>query len=205
MARWEPNARERLAEAAMELFAERGYDRTTVGDIASRAGLTERTFFRYFTDKREVLFTGSEDLEKTLVQVIAGAPSDMGPLATVSAAFEAAAAMLQEMRDLKFVRLRYGLVMKHAEIQERELIKMSSLARSVTKALHTRGVVEPAASLAAEAGVAVFKIAFERWVGQKKPQDFAELVRESMATLRAVAAEAKAAPKRASQKAARRA
>jgi hypothetical protein len=90
------------------------------------------------------------------------------------------------------VRARYALVTKHAEIQERELIKLASLAVAVTKALHARGISEPAASLAAEAGVAVFKIGFERWVSERKPQDLAAHIRVAVGTLKAVAAEGKA-------------
>jgi AcrR family transcriptional regulator len=188
MARWEPDARGRLETAAMELFQERGYVRTTVEDIAARAGLTERTFFRYFTDKREVLFSGSKELEKGIVDRIERTAPDVSPLDAVAASFEAAAAELQDRRELRFVRARYALVVKHAEIQERELIKLASLAVAVTKALHARGVSEPAASLAAEAGLAVFKIGFERWVSGKKPQDFAAHIRAALDALRAVTA-----------------
>lgn len=205
MARWEPDARGRLEKAAMELFQERGYARTTVEDIAAHAGLTERTFFRYFADKREVLFSGSKDLEKTIVAHIEAAPADASPLEVVAGAFEAAAAALEELRDVHFVRVRYALVVKHAEIQERELIKLATLAAAVTKALHARRVPEPAASLAAEAGVAVFKVGFERWVNEKKPHDFAAHVRAALRALKTLAAEdedeaapvARPAPKRA--------
>src|ERR1700733_1483384 len=147
MARWEPDACGRLAKAAMELFVERGYDRTTVQEIAARAGLTERTFFRYFTDKREVLFSGAKELEEGIVERILGAPRDAGPLAVVATAFEAAGENLEETRDLQFVRARYTPVTTHAEIHERELIKMAGRAVAVTKALRARGVSEPAASL----------------------------------------------------------
>jgi len=192
MARWEPDARGRLEKAAMELFQERGYVRTTVEEIAARAGLTERTFFRYFADKREVLFSGSKELEKGIVDGIESAPEEAGPLGAVAAAFEAAGAELQDRRDLHFVRARYALVTKHAEIQERELIKLASLALAVTKALHARGVSEPAASLAAEAGIAVFKIGFERWVNERKPQGLAAHIRAAVGTLKALTAEGKA-------------
>ncbi len=204
MARWEPNARERLQEAAMALFEEHGYDRTTVGDIAVRAGLAERTFFRYFTDKREVLFARSEELEKGIVDVIAAAPRDATPLEAVAAAFEAAGAELQGREDPALLRARHALVMKHAEIRERELIKLASLAAAVTVALRARGVSEPAASLAAEAGIAVFKVGFERWISRKKPQELAAELRASMAALRAVVAEGKAPATRADRKPMRR-
>src|SRR5689334_2703979 len=119
MARWEPDARGRLEKAAMDLFQERGYAQTTVGDIAARADLTERTFFRYFADKREVLFSGAKELEQGIVERIASAPRELAPLDAVVAALEVAATQLEERRDLSYVRARYALVTKHAEIQER--------------------------------------------------------------------------------------
>ena len=189
----------------MELFQERGYVRTTVEDIAVRAGLTERTFFRYFADKREVLFSGSKDLEKGIIGSIERTPPAVSPFPAVVGAFEAAGAALQDRRDLAFVRARYALVTKHAELQERELIKLASLAVAVTKALRARGVPEPAASLAAEAGVAVFKVGFERWVGHKKAQDFAAHIRAAADALQAVAAEGKTPTSPAKKKATRRA
>jgi AcrR family transcriptional regulator len=191
MARWEPDAGGRLEKAAMELFQERGYVQTTVEEIAARAGLTERTFFRYFADKREVLFSGSKALEKSIVDGIEGAPRKASPLEAVVAAFEAAGAELQDRRDIRFVRARYALVTHHAEVQERELIKLASLALAVTKALHARGVSEPAASLAAEVGIAVFKVGFERWVNERKPRDLAAHIRAAVDALRAVTLEGK--------------
>jgi len=205
MARWEPDARGRLERAAMELFQERGYVQTTVEEVAARAGVTERTFFRYFADKREVLFSGAKELEKGIVDRIESAPREASPLHTVVAAFEAAGAELQDRRDLRFVRARYALVTKHAEIQERELIKMASLAMAVAKALRARGVSEPAASLAAEAGIAVFKVGFERWVSERKPRDFAAHIRAAVDALRAVAAERKGPTGRLKKKPTRRA
>ena len=171
----------------MELFEERGYETTTVEEIAARAGLTERTFFRYFADKREVLFSGSKNLERNIIDCIEGAPEEAGPFDIVTAAVEAAGRALQEHREMRFVRARYSLVTKHPEIHERELIKLASLAVAVTKALHARGVSEPAASLAAEAGIAVFKIGFERWVTEKKPLGLHAHIRAAAAALRVVA------------------
>ena len=204
MGRWEPNARERLEAAAMGLFEETGYDRTTVGDIAARAGLTERTFFRHFIDKREVLFARSEELERGLVEGIAGAPPGTAPLAAVAAALEVAGAALQGRSDLKLMRARHALVMKHPEIRERELIKLAALAGAATKALHARGVSEPAASLAAEAALAVFKVGFEQWINQRKPQELAAQFRASMAVLRAIAGEGRAQASRSKRKRTRR-
>ena len=191
MARWEPDARGRLEKAAMELFAERGYETATVEEIAARAGLTERTFFRYFADKREVLFSGSKDLEKTIVDRIEAASEDAGPLEVVAVAFEAAGRAIQEHREMRFVRVRHALVTKHSELQERELIKLASLGSSVAQALRDRGVAEPSASLAAEAGIAVFKIGFERWLTEKTPRGLDAHIRAAVDALRAVAACAK--------------
>src|SRR5882757_6856425 len=117
--RWEPNARGRLELAAMELFQKLGYARTTVEGIAARAGLTERTFFRYFADKREVLFSGSPDLEKFIVETIGGAPKTMAPLDAVAAALESTAPFFEERRG--HARKRRTVIAAHAELREREL------------------------------------------------------------------------------------
>ena len=193
MARWEPDARGRLEKAAMELFQQNGYQETTVEQIAAHAGLTERTFFRYFADKREVLFSGSKDLERAIIGRIESAAREEAPLDVVVAALEVAGAELQERRELRYVRARYALVTQHAEIQERELIKLASLAAAMTKALHARDIAEPDASLAAEAGIAVFKIGFERWMSGRKPSEFAAHIRAATEALRVIAGQGKTA------------
>jgi AcrR family transcriptional regulator len=187
MGRWEPNARGRLEQAALELFQERGYARTTVEAIAARAGLTERTFFRYFTDKREVLFWGSGALQNVIVDAIANACEATGPLDAVAAALEAAAAVVLQ-RGREYLMTRQVLIAAHAELQERELIKLRSLASAVADALRKRGIAEPAASLTAEAGIAIFKIAFERWIDDPKPRELSHHIRASLAQLKALTA-----------------
>jgi AcrR family transcriptional regulator len=159
MGRWAPGAQGRLEEAAMELFEERGFEDTTVADIAERAGLTKRTFFRYFGDKREVLFSGTEPLQAKFVEAIAAAPAGATPLDAAN-----------------------------PDLQERELIKMIGFSTAGAAALRDRGVAEPAASLAAEAGIAVLRIAFEQWATGPKGQDIHKLLRDSLAELKAVAA-----------------
>ncbi|MGI8665054.1 MAG: TetR family transcriptional regulator [Jatrophihabitans sp.] len=186
MGRWEPNARGRLEQAALELYLERGFDQTTVAEIAKRAGLTERTFFRHFTDKREVLF-GSGSLQDLLVDAIASAPASAPPIEAVAAALEAAAGLLQQRRE--FSLQRQAVISANVGLQERELIKLASFASAMTEALRQRGVRDPAASLSAEAGIAVFKIAFERWIAQANQREFTLLVRESLEELKAVTAE----------------
>jgi AcrR family transcriptional regulator len=186
MGRWEPNARGRLEQAALELYVERGFEQTTVAEIAERAGLTERTFFRYFTDKREVLFAGGANLQEFLVSAVASAPDSAAPIEAVAAALEGAGALLQERRD--YARRRQAVIAANAGLQERELIKLASLASALATALRERGVTGPAASLAAEAGIAVFRIAFERWVGGTGRPDLPQLIRESFDDLKAVTA-----------------
>ena len=187
MGRWEPNAQGRLAQAAMALYVEQGFEQTTVAEIASQAGLTERTFFRHFADKREVLFYGMEMLRGLLARAVADAPASATAMEAVGAALEAAGAMLQENPER--VRVRDAIVSANAELRERELIKLAAMASAVAGALRDRGVPEPAASLAAETGVAVFKVAFARWISEPGQPDLPGIIRESMAELRGVLAD----------------
>ena len=186
MSRWEPNARGRLEQAALDLYVERGFEQTTVAEIAERAGLTERTFFRHFADKREVLFAGAGTLQEFLVSAVADAPESAAPIEAVTAGLEAAGALLQERRE--YSRQRQAVITANTGLQERELIKLASLATALAVALRKRNVADPAASLTAEAGIAVFKIAFERWVTATGQPDLPQLIRESLDDLRAVTA-----------------
>jgi AcrR family transcriptional regulator len=188
MGRWLPDAQGRLGQAAMELYAERGYEQTTVAEIAARAGLTERTFFRHFADKREVLFAGGQALREIIVSGVTGAPASCSPLAAVAAGFEAGAEVLQEGSE--FSRRRQAIIAANPELQERELIKLAGYALAIAQALRERGVAEPTASLTAEAGVAIFRVAFERWTGGSEQRQLPELLHESLAALKAVVAEA---------------
>src|SRR5579864_6728292 len=135
MARWEPNARGRLEQAAMELYGERGFDQTTVAEIAARAGLTERTFFRHYADKREVLFGGGEMLAERLVAAVAGAPDLARPLDATAAALEEVGGLIQAARGRDVARARRSIIAANAELQERELIKLASWADTLAGAL----------------------------------------------------------------------
>jgi AcrR family transcriptional regulator len=173
-------------QAAFALYSERGFEQTTVAEIAKRAGLTERTFFRHFDDKREVLFAGADALKELLVSTVADAPDSAAPIEAAAAGLEAAGAFIQEGGAL--ARQRQAIIAVSEELQERELIKLASLAAALADTLRRRGVKDPAASLTAEAGIAVFKIAFERWTQETSQQDLTELIRESLDELKAVAA-----------------
>jgi AcrR family transcriptional regulator len=186
MGRWQPNAPGRLLRAALELYGERGFEQTTVAEIAERAGLTERTFFRHFADKREVLFGGAAELEELIVSTVANAPDGLTPIDAAAAGVEAAGALIQEGGELP--RKRQAIIAASQELQERELIKLASLASALTDALRQRGVTDPAAGLTAEAAVAVFRIAFDRWINEPGRPDLPRLIRESLDALKAVTA-----------------
>lgn len=186
MGRWQPDSRGRLQEAALALYSERGFDEATAAQIAARAGLTERTFFRHFADKREVLFAGSVLLQERIVEGVAGAPAADGPLEAVSRGLDAAATFLGESRrDL--ARQRQDVIAANHELRERELAKLADYAAAVAAALGQRGVSEPQATLAAEAGMTVLRVAVKRWAGGDDARDLADIIRDSVAELRAVA------------------
>jgi AcrR family transcriptional regulator len=186
MSRWEPNARGRLEQAALALYGERGFEQVTVAEIAGRAGLTERTFFRHYADKREVLFAGSSTLQEFLVRAITEAPDASAPIDVVVAALEAVGDLFEERRDL--ARQRQAIINANPELQERDLIKLATLATALTGALRERGISEPAASLTGQAGIAIFRVAFERWINDTSQRDLSELIRESFDELKALTA-----------------
>lgn len=164
MARWQPGARERLVVAAVDLFTDQGYDATTVAQIAERAGVTKSTFFRHFSDKRELLVAGQDTLSRLLAEGISEADAGIDPLGAVAAGLErASAAMGPVNRDLG-PRLA-AAVAASTELQERDALKHVGMAAAMTTALVARGVPEPTAHLAGELGVLAFKQGYARWSG----------------------------------------
>ncbi|GGM21096.1 TetR family transcriptional regulator [Streptomyces fumigatiscleroticus] len=162
MARWQPGAAQRLVVAAVDLFTEQGYDATTVTQIAERAGVTKSTFFRHFSDKRELLVAGQETLSRLLADGITEAPADASPLQAVAAGLErASSAMGPANRELG-PRLK-AAVAASTELQERDALKSVGLAAAMTAALIARGVPEPTAHLAGELGVLAFKRGYAQW------------------------------------------
>ncbi|WP_328498496.1 TetR/AcrR family transcriptional regulator [Streptomyces sp. NBC_00414] len=186
MGRWEPNSRGRLEQAALDLYSEHGFEQTTAAQIAKRAGLTERTFFRHYADKREVLFGGAHQLEEAFVETLAATPETAAPIDAMASTLETVAAFFLERHE--FARQRAAVISANAELRERELIKLASLSAALAATFRQRGVKDPAASLTAEAGMAVFKIGFERWVGENGERTLAEFLRESLDELKGVAA-----------------
>jgi AcrR family transcriptional regulator len=186
MSRWEPNARGRLEEAALDLYTERGFDETTVAEIAERAGLTERTFFRHFADKREVLFGGQDALLELFAAGVVDAPASMSPIDAVGAALMAVGPFFEDRH--KHARRRQAVIAANPRLQERELIKLSAIASALADGLIRRGVAGSAANLTAEAGVAVFKVAFDRWITGGRRHQLPHFIRESLDELKVMAA-----------------
>ncbi|HST85870.1 MAG TPA: helix-turn-helix domain-containing protein [Kineosporiaceae bacterium] len=187
MVRWEPGAQERLRAAAMDLYLSRGYERTTAADIAHAVGLTERTFFRHFADKREVLFSGQEVLEQAFLDGVAAAPQGASPLDLIASALAAVATFFSaERRDHS--RRRQIIIAANPALQERELLKMAGLAAAIAVALRARGVPDSTAVLAAESGVTVFGVAFGKWIAAGEERSFLDLEREVLGELVAMAA-----------------
>jgi AcrR family transcriptional regulator len=184
MGRWEPDARERLVRSALDLFAEQGYDNTTVAQIAERAGLTKSTFFRHFPDKREVLAAGQDTLCRLFEEGIASAPASAAPLEVVASALDAASkAFTPERRDLG--QKMQAAIAASSELQERDALKRVGLAATITDALKNRGVPDPTASLAGELGVLALKRAQTLWSSSTNQKTFSELARQSLDELRA--------------------
>lgn len=164
----------------MELFAEHGFEATTVAGIAERAGVTERTFFRYFSDKREVLFDGQARLEATFVDAIADAPADADLAGLLVAALDAGGGALQNARGAEFARGRNAIITANEQLRERELLKMAKLSRAVTGALVARGVADVPARLAGDLVVSLFSTAFGQWITPDETRSLVELQRAGL-------------------------
>jgi AcrR family transcriptional regulator len=183
VARWEPGAAERLQQAALELFAERGFDQTTAADIAEAAGLTQRTFFRHFADKREVLFKGQDRFVDVFVSGIDAAPTGASPMQLVAAALSSSSQFFPDDRRA-YSRMRQSVIDKNPSLQERERHKLAGLAVEVAAALRARGVEEPAATLAAESGATVFGLAFTQWLRDGEQRSMSAIAVDLLEQLR---------------------
>lgn len=189
MGRWEPDAQRRLREAALDLFEEHGYEQTTVAQIAERAGVTGRTFFRHFADKREVLFAGSALLQQRLIEVVAEVDPGLMPFEAATAAVERAFDVLGVTRAA--ARRRAAVIATSAELRERELIKMASLVDALADGLRRRGVADTEAVLAADSAVAAMRLAFARWAAAGRGPSLTDEFRATVTALRSVTAPAR--------------
>ena len=179
-------AHQRLQQAALELYLERGFDQTTTAEIARRAGVTERTYFHHFSDKREVLFGGEEVLRNLLLPAVRDAAPGLGPLDVLLSAFRAVEGVLEEGRS--YAQPRYEVIAATPALRERETAKIASLADSLADALQQRGVAHQRAVLAAHAGMAAFTVAVVSWY--KQPCDgLGARLRSAFDDIRALASE----------------
>ena len=160
------DARRRLQQATLELFQERGYEATTTAEIAARAGVTERTFFRHFPDKREALFDGEEAFRDALSDALVAAPGGMAAMEVLIAAFASVEPMLD--RNRAFSEPRQALIARTPALQERVLTKTAGVTRALSVALERRGVNGAVATLAAQVGMAAFSYAARAWFDDPK-------------------------------------
>jgi AcrR family transcriptional regulator len=156
------DARRRLQQAALELFRARGFDQTTAADIAERAGLNPRTFFRHFPDKREVLFDGEADLRAALLRYVAEAPDGLTPVEVLLHAFRRTATILEDNRP--FAEPRLALIATTPTLRERDLAKGATMAATIAEGLRRRGVDDRLADLTAHTGWAAFHHAAQNWL-----------------------------------------
>ncbi|MFG2818708.1 TetR/AcrR family transcriptional regulator [Kitasatospora sp. NPDC048365] len=191
MPRWKPDARQRLVVAALQLFAEKGYDATTVAEISERAGLTRSTFHRHFGDKRDILTAGQETLSRLLTEGIDAAPADATPMTAVAAGLEHASRRMTSVnRDIG--TLMHAAIEANDELRQRDASKSTGMAAAMTEALLGRGVPQASAYVAAELGVLAFRLGFTRWTDPTRdddPGELAPLTRAALDELRAAAAE----------------
>jgi AcrR family transcriptional regulator len=188
MSRWQPDTRERLAAAALELFQSRGFAETTVPEITARAGLTTRTFFRHFADKREVLFAEEDELPALVTRIIREAPADRSPLQVVEDGFpEVVASQFAEGRDT--LRARKRIILSDAGLQEREMRKVQAMQEAVRAGFVERGSDPLTAVLVAHATATFFGVSIGRWLSDDAANpDLAAVLRDTLAAFRRVMA-----------------
>jgi AcrR family transcriptional regulator len=188
VSRWQPNARGRLERAALELFTEQGFAETTVPQITARAGLTTRTFFRYFADKREVLFAVEAELPALVEGLMAEAPASLSPIMVIAEGLEAVAATRFEGQR-EYLRTHRAVVQADESLRERELRKLSVLSEAICRGFLNRGVDELTATLAAQIAVTVFSVSLTRWLDHDDGPPLSEIIHDTLGALRSIAAD----------------
>ena len=181
MARWDPGTEDRLRRAALELYAEHGYDNVTITQIAERAGITRRSYFRYFPDKREVLFAGSDQLPPAIIDAVL-ASREQGAFAVALDAVRRVGGLLVEGAEQ--TAERRAVIESSPELQERERTKVAAVTAAIGDGLLRRGVAAGEARLVARLAAAVFQEAFQRWIDTG--DDFASCVDTSVTSTREV-------------------
>ncbi|MDQ4489782.1 TetR/AcrR family transcriptional regulator [Sinomonas sp. ASV486] len=194
MGRWAENPRGRLAAAAFELYGEQGFEQTTGAQIATRAGMHERSFFRLFGDKREVFFYAMDGVAHELAASIAGSATDATPIDAASDAIEERCALIQRSPSLAALRAR--LIAENPELRERDLSKHAELAMAVAGALRERGTAEHIAVLIGETTIAAFRTAVARWISDPATRSLPERFRDGLDDLEAALVHRRRGPAR---------
>ncbi len=185
MVRWQPGTRERLQTTALQLFTDQGFDATTVAEIAAAAEVTERTFFRHFADKREVLFAGQDEFLGMFTGPVEAAPAGTPAFDLVRLALDAAGGFFPEERRA-WSRARQRVIDADPGLGERELAKLAMLATRLGEVLVARGVPEPAATIAAQTASTVFHLSFAQWIADDEERPFPEIVEERLDALASI-------------------
>ncbi|WP_250005639.1 TetR/AcrR family transcriptional regulator [Actinoplanes sp. M2I2] len=183
MARWEPDARGRLQQAAMSLFRERGYAEVTVAEIADRAGLSKRSFFNHFADKREVFFANAQFFEESVLAHLASADPRLSAIDATVLALTRCGLDLSTVTSAEDAQTRLDVLVATPELRERDLNKTAELTAAMVEALGRRGVPPRTAGFAAQAGLAVFTVAVAEWLATPAA-DFPDLMRRALNELR---------------------
>lgn len=191
MGRWQPEARERLERAALELFTEQGFNETTVPHITARAGLTTRTFFRHFADKREVLFVDEDEVPAQVTRLMAGAPQSLSPMALIVQGLPTYAVTRFEGRR-EHLRARRAVIQADEGLRERELRKLADLSAAIERGFRDRGVDQVTSALAAQLGVTAMNLSLGRWLDSDGERPLAQVVLDTLAAFRSLATDLEA-------------
>ena len=186
MSRWQPDARQRLQQAAIELFAEQGFAATTVPQITARAGLTTRTFFRHFADKREVIF-GGDEIPALATRLLAEAPPSLDPMTLIVGGLKTVAETRFEGRREE-IRQRRDIIRSDEGLRERDLRKRAALGEAIKDGFVARGVGTATAALLAESTVTVLYVALDQWLDSSGDRTLFEIIGETFGSLQAVLA-----------------
>lgn len=188
MSRWPPGARQRLETAALELFTLQGFADTTVPQITARAGLTTRTFFRHFPDKRELLFGAEDELPAMVAAVMAQAPAALSPMALIAWGLDVVARTRFDGQR-EHVSMRRAVIRTDEGLRERELRKLDELSTAISGAFRSRGLDQLTSALAGQSAVIVLDTAVDRWLDQDGENPLTAILHTTLAALRSMTAD----------------
>ncbi len=195
MPRWPEDSRTRLIDSSLALFVEHGYAEVTVDDIAERAGVSARTFFRHFPDKEEVLFADDDELLPVLLAAIGSGEAGQSAEHDMARALLTLAEQFQPDREQLSHRQR--IIDSHVALSGRELAKQARWQQSVMDALVARGYSVEQSDLLAAIGFAIFRRALHAWLAEPSGPRLAERIQTALPQVRSVLDATPGAPARA--------